>query len=425
MLDVRYIREFPDQFDAALAKRSIDPMSDRILSMDERKRSITSDIQAQQSERNSLAALIGSMKRDGKNSETQEKRAIEIKQKIQNLSEDLDSISAELTALLSTIPNLLDEDVPFGLSEEENVEIKKIGTKPEFTFTPRPHYDVGVDLGVMDFENAAKIAGSRFVVLKGDLSRMERALAAFMIDSHKDFGYTEYTVPLLVNSETVYGTAQLPKFKDDLFQTTDGRWLIPTAEVSLTNLVRERILDEKQLPLRMTAYTQCFRSEAGAAGRDTVGMLRQHQFSKVELVSVTTPEKSAEEHEIILAAAENILKKLDLHYRVVRLCSGDTGFSSSKTYDIEVWMPSQGVYREISSCSNCRDFQARRMNARYKDSDLKNRFVHTLNGSGLAIGRTIIAIMENYQSSDGSITIPDALSKYMGTKEIKNVKVLP
>lgn len=419
MHDIRYIRDFPDNFDKALARRKVKPMTAEILEMDSKYREIINRLQEKQKDRNTIAAKIGFLKKSGADSSQEEAKAIHLKQETQELSEQSEPILKKLKDVLSGLPNLLAEDVPSGESDADNVELKKVGTKPVFSFTPKTHYALGEALGLMDFQTAAKISGSRFVILKKDLARMERALAAFMIDSHREAGYIEYSVPFLVNECAVFGTAQLPKFREDLFSTTEGQWLIPTSEVSLTNTVRDMIIEEKNLPIRLTACTPCFRSEAGAAGRDTVGMIRQHQFSKVELVSITKPENSWAEHEHILATAENILKKLDLHYRVVTLCSGDTGFSSAKTYDIEVWMPGLGQYKEISSCSNCLAFQARRMNARYKDKDGNNSFVHTLNGSGLAIGRTIVAIMENYQQADGSIKVPEALIKYMGIEEIR------
>ena len=314
------------------------------------------------------------------------------------------------------LPNCLDSDVPDGRDESDNVPQKIVGTPRDFNFAPLQHFELGEKLGQMDFERAAKLAGSRFTVLRGGLARLERALGQFMIDLHTTkHGYVETSVPLLVNEATVYGTGQLPKFKDDLFQTTDGRWLIPTAEVPLTNLVSGEIIPAAQLPIRLTALSECFRSEAGSAGRDTRGMLRQHQFRKVELVSIVAPEDSADEHEKMTRAAETVLERLELPYRRMLLCAGDTGFSAAKTFDLEVWLPGQGAWREISSCSNCRDFQARRMNARMRGADGKSlSFPHTLNGSGVAVGRALIAVMENYQQADGSIRIPEALLPYMG-----------
>jgi seryl-tRNA synthetase len=333
--------------------------------------------------------------------------------------EALDAEGPRLDGLLrdtlAKIPNLLDAEVPDGKDEAQNKQEKLWGAPREFSFTPKQHFELGEALGLMDFAGAAKLAGSRFTVLKGALARLERALGQFMLDTHtSEFGYSETTVPLLVNDATMFGTGQLPKFAEDLFQTTDGRWLIPTAEVSLTNLAAGEILSATNLPLRFTALSSCFRSEAGSAGRDVRGMLRQHQFSKVELVSITTPEQSWEEHERMTRAAETVLERLGLPYRRMLLCAGDTGFSAAKTYDLEVWMPGQGTYREISSCSNTLAFQARRMNARYRAGEAKPDFVHTLNGSGLAVGRALIAVMETYQNEDGSITVPEALRPYMG-----------
>ncbi len=317
------------------------------------------------------------------------------------------------------IPNLPLDDVPEGADEHDNREVRRWGEPPTFAYEPRQHFDIGEWLGLMDFEAAAKLSGARFVVMRGQLARLERALAQFMLDQQTGSnGYTEHYVPYMVNDASVFGTNQLPKFAEDLFRTTDGRWLIPTAEVPLTNLMRDRIVEEKELPMRLTAYTPCFRAEAGAAGRDTRGMIRQHQFSKVELVSITTPETSREELERMTGCAESILKALNLPYRVMLLCTGDMGFGSRMTYDLEVWLPGQNAYREISSCSVCGDFQARRMEARYKPADGKGtRYVHTLNGSGLAVGRTMVAILENYQNADGSVTIPEALRPYMGGAE--------
>lgn len=419
MHDIKYIRDFPENFDKNLERRFIEPLSQKILDLDVKKRSLINSIQKKQEERNLLASQIQKLKISNQDTSSLSEKAIKIKQSIQLEDDELQKISSELFEILSSTPNLLSEDVPLGKSDEDNIEIKKVGDKPNFNFKPKTHYELGENLKLMDFPTAIKLSGSRFVVLKGHLSRLERALAAFMIDSHtKDFGYTECSVPFLVNDATMFGTAQLPKFKEDLFKTTDGKWLISTSEICLTNFVQNSILSESDLPIKLTSFTPCFRSEAGAAGKDTVGIIRQHQFSKVELVTITKPENSKIEHEKILNAAENILKKLNIHYRVVLLSSGDTGFSSSKTYDIEVWMPGLNKYREISSCSNCLDFQARRMNAKYRDKDGNNVFLHTLNGSGLAVGRTIAAIMENYQTEDGRIIIPDVLIDYMGIKEI-------
>jgi seryl-tRNA synthetase len=340
----------------------------------------------------------------------------ELKETIAKGEDDERKLDAEMKAALEVIPNLPLADVPDGGDETGNVEVRKVGTPGKFDFAPKQHFEIGEALGLMDFEAAQKISGARFVVLKGALARLERALASFMLDLHTgEFGYTEVNPPILVKDQAAYGTAQLPKFAEDLFKTTNDFWLLPTAEISLTNLVREQIIDEAQLPMRVTAWTPCFRSEAGAAGKDTRGMIRQHQFSKVELVSITTPDKSLEEHERMTSCAEEILKRLGLPFRTMLLCTGDMGFASQKTYDIEVWLPGQNTYREISSCSVCGDFQARRMDARYRAKDGgKPVYVHTLNGSGLAVGRTLIAVLENYQRADGSVIIPEVLRPYMG-----------
>jgi seryl-tRNA synthetase len=375
-------------------------------------------LQEAQSRRNALSKDVGDAMKAGDKAraETLKAEVAGLKDFIGSGEETERKLNADLTAALSVIPNLPLDDVPDGKDEHGNIEVRRWGTPPAFAYEPRQHFDIGEYLGLMDFEGAAKIAGARFVVMKGQLARMERALAQFMLDHQTGVnGYTEHFVPYMVNDAAMYGTGQLPKFAEDLFKTTDGRWLIPTAEVSLTNLVRERVLDEKELPLRLTAYTPCFRSEAGSAGRDTRGMVRQHQFTKVELVSVTTPEQSRDELERMTGCAESVLQKLGLAYRVMRLCTGDMGFGSRMTYDLEVWLPGQNTYREISSCSVCGDFQARRMEARCKTADAKgSRYVHTLNGSGLAVGRTLIAVLENYQNPDGSVTIPEVLRPYMG-----------
>jgi seryl-tRNA synthetase len=333
--------------------------------------------------------------------------------------QDAAAIRAEIEARLAALPNLPAEDVPEGADEHGNALVREHGARPRFEFAPKPHDEIGEALRGMDFARAGKLSGARFVVLKGQLARLERALGQFMLDLHtREFGYTEVAPPVLVRDEALFGTGQLPKFADDLFRTTNGYWLIPTAEVPLTNLVADEILDEAALPLRFTAWTPCFRSEAGAAGRDTRGMIRQHQFNKVELVSIAHPDRSAEEHERMTACAEEVLKRLGLAYRVMLLCSGDMGFSARKTYDIEVWLPGQDAYREISSCSNCGEFQARRMKARFRPAGEKGtRFVHTLNGSGLAVGRTLIAVLENYQRGDGTVAVPEALRPYMGGLE--------
>ena len=418
MHDIRAIRENPDAFDRDLERRGLAPLSAELVALDDARKTATSAAQANQERRNALAKEIGAAKKA-----RDEARAAELMAEVARLKEEgpaLEAAQAEagrvLDERLAAIPNRPKPDVPEGADEHGNVEYRRHEAGRERLSAGRQHFEIGEAMRLMDFEAAAKISGSRFVVLKGQLARMERALGQFMMDLHTtEHGYTEVTPPVLVRDEAMFGTAQLPKFRDDQFAAGDDFWLIPTAEVPLTNLVRESILAEDELPLRFTALTPCFRAEAGAAGRDTRGMLRQHQFNKVELVSITAPEKSAEEHERMLACAEAVLKKLDLTYRVMTLCTGDMGFASQKTYDIEVWVPGQETYREISSCSVCGEFQARRMNARYRPTGQKGvQFVHTLNGSGVAVGRALIAVMENYQNPDGSVTVPSALQPYMG-----------
>lgn len=418
MHDLRFIRQYPDLFDKALEKRGKKPKSERILVLDIEYRQALTKVQELQNERNQLAKKFAEAKRINGATEELSKKAEKVKAEIAVLEETTHSIKQKLDRILSEIPNMIAEDVPEGKSADDNVVIRVVKEPKPFSFPPKQHFELGEQLSQMDFERASKLSGARFVVLKGHLAQLERALAHFMLDIHvKEFGYLEVSPPYMVNDQTVYGTGLLPKFKDDLFQTTRGDWLIPTAEVVLTNLVAGTILTEEELPLRFTAYTPCFRSEAGAAGRDTRGMIRQHQFSKVELVSITTSKQSVQEHERMTQAAEEVLKRLDLPYRVVLLCSGDIGFQSAKTYDLEVWLPGQNSYREISSCSNCHDFQARRMNTKYRLKSIsmkpQTEFVHTLNGSGLAVGRTLIAVLENYQQDDGSIRIPEALIPYM------------
>jgi len=386
--------------------------------LDQQKRAVQSALQDQLNRRNGLSKDVGEAMKKGEKdrAETLKAEVATLKDAIAKGEDEERRLTATLNDALSAIPNIPLDEVPDGVDEHGNVEVRRWGTPPGHNFEPRQHFEIGETLKLMDFETAAKISGSRFVVTKGQLAKLERALAQYMLDTQTEKnGYTEHNVPLLVNDASAYGTGQLPKFADDLFKTTDGRWLIPTAEVSLTNLVRETVLDEQQLPLRMTSCTPCFRSEAGSAGRDTRGMIRQHQFTKVELVSVTTPEQSREELENMTRAAESILQGLGLHYRVMRLCAGDMGFGARMTYDLEVWLPGQKAFREISSCSVCGDFQARRMEARFKPAEGKGtRFVHTLNGSGLAVGRTLVAVLENYQSGDGSVTVPEVLRGYMG-----------
>lgn len=429
MHDIKIIRDDPEAFDKGLSKRGLSPQSARLIEIDERRRKVIVALQDMQQKRNDASKQIGAAK--GKKDDALAARLMEevanLKGAIQQGEEDERRLTAELETELAAIPNIPFDDTPIGPDESGNVEHHRHGTPRALNFTAKEHFDLGEALGLMDFEGAVKLSGSRFVVLKGQLARMERAIAAFMLDLHTgEFGYEEVSPPLLVKDQAMFGTAQLPKFADDQFAVFKGQsrddqdkfWLIPTAEVSLTNLVRETILTEEELPKRFTAYTPCFRAEAGSAGRDTRGLIRMHQFPKVELVSITAPEKAVEEHERMLACAEEVLKRLDLHYRVVTLCTGDMGFSARKTYDIEVWLPGQNAFREISSCSVCGDFQARRMQARYKPAGSKTtRFVHTLNGSALAVGRTMVAILETYQQADGSIVIPEALKPYMGGQD--------
>lgn len=438
MHDIKLIRDNPEAFDAALKRRGLAPLSASLLAIDETRRTAILASELAQARRNAASKEIGDAKKNKDDSRANALMAevTELKTTMPQMEAAVKAAEEQLKTALAEIPNLPLAEVPEGTDEHGNVVHHHFGAKRNYAFAPKPHDDLGVAMGFMDFESAAKLSGARFVVLKSGLARLERALGQFMLDLHTvDHGYTEVNPPLLVRDDAMFGTAQLPKFRDDQFAVgtvevpTDEQaaaadlllkqnfWLIPTAEVPLTNLVRESILDEKDLPLRMTALTQCFRAEAGAAGRDTRGMIRQHQFTKVELVSVTTPDKSREEHERMLSCAEEVLRRLDLHYRVMTLCTGDMGFASQKTYDIEVWMPGQGeggAYREISSCSVCGEFQARRMDARYRDSSGKPRFVHTLNGSGTAVGRALIAVMETYQQEDGSIAVPDVLQPYMG-----------
>jgi seryl-tRNA synthetase len=453
MHDIRFIREHPDVFDRALARRGLTPESKRLIGLDEERRKKILEFETAQARRNAASKEIG----EAKKSKDEEKAAAlmaevaALKETIPQLEAAVKAASQALDDALAEIPNMPLDDVPDGKDSRDNVEHHRFGAKRDYAFTPKQHFELGEALDQMDFETAAKLSGARFVVLKKGLARLERALGQFMLDVHtSEHGYTEVAPPLLVRDEVMFGTAQLPKFTEDQFrvgrvlsyeqrkellnkiifteddavsndawrqydQISDGLWLIPTAEVPLTNLVRESITDEAQLPMRLTACTPCFRAEAGAAGKDTRGMIRQHQFTKVELVSITTPEHSRDEHERMLSCAEEVLRRLDLHYRVVTLCTGDMGFAAQKTYDIEVWLPGQNMYREISSCSVCGDFQARRMNARYRAKENRNvRHVHTLNGSGVAVGRALIAVMETYQDADGSIAVPDVLQTYMG-----------
>ena len=420
MHDIKSIRENPTAFDQALGRRGLPPKAVELIGIDERRRHLISASERAQARRNSASKEIGEAKkaRDDARAGKLMAEVAELKTSMPQLEAAAKTADEELAKELAAIPNLPLDEVPAGVDEHGNVQRHVFGAVRNYAFAPKPHFDLGEAMGYMDFEAAAKLSGARFVVLKKGLARLERAIGQFMLDLHtNEHGYAEVNPPLLVREQTAYGTGNLPKSAEDMFSTREGLWLIPTAEMPLTNLVRESILDEKELPMRLTALTPCFRAEAGAAGRDTRGMIRQHQFIKVELVSITTPESSKDEHERMLACAEEVLRRLDLHYRVMTLCAGDMGFAAQKTYDIEVWMPGQGeggAYREISSCSVCGDFQARRMDARYRGPDGKPRFVHTLNGSGTAVGRALIAVMETYQQEDGSIAVPAVLQPYMG-----------
>ncbi|WP_374544188.1 serine--tRNA ligase [Sphingorhabdus sp.] len=420
MHDLKSIRENPAAFDAALARRGAAAVSAEILALDERRRSVLTELQDGQSRRNEASKAIGAAMAKG-DSATADALKAEVgllKDKLPQLEEQERTVSGELDALLAAIPNLPFDEVPVGADENDNVEVSRWGSPRAFDFEAKDHSEIGPPLG-LDFETGVAISGARFTFMRGQMARLNRALGQYMLDHQTaENGYSECATPYLVRTESLFGTGQLPKFAEDNFQTTDGRWLIPTAEVSLTNSVREQILDEAELPIRMTALTPCFRSEAGAAGRDTKGLIRQHQFEKVELVSITRAEDSEAEHERMTAAAESVLQTLNLPYRKLLLCTGDMGFGARKTYDLEVWLPGQGLYREISSCSNCGDFQARRMNARYRPAAGKGTaFVHTLNGSGLAVGRTLVAVIENYQNADGSVTVPEILKPYMAGLE--------
>jgi seryl-tRNA synthetase len=459
MHDIKWVRDHPYDFDRALARRGLPGEAKRLIAIDERRRAVITKVEHAQARRNAASKEIGEAKKkkDEQRSQTLMGEVAELKTAIPALEAEEKALCGELDEALAQIPNLPLDEVPDGEDANDNVEHHRFGAKRTYDFAPKQHFDLGEALGQMDFETAAKLSGARFVVLKKGLARLERALGQFMLDVHtNEHGYTEVSPPLLVRDAVMFGTAQLPKFEEDQFWAISGEifvgrseaeladvaqnandaapqsahsvlhslrkgrlGLIPTAEVPLTNLVRESILDENALPMRLTACTPCFRAEAGAAGKDTRGMIRQHQFSKVELVSITTPEQSKDEHERMLACAEEVLRRLDLHYRVVILCSGDMGFASQKTYDIEVWLPGQNMFREISSCSLCGDFQARRMGARYRTKEGRHvRHVHTLNGSGVAVGRTLIAVMENYQQADGSIAVPEALQSYMGGTKV-------
>jgi seryl-tRNA synthetase len=417
MHDIRAIRADGAAFDAALARRGMSPASAGLLALDADRRAAQAALQERQARRNALAREVGQGKRTGADTSALEAEAAALRTEMEGLEQRATELDEALQRALETLPNRLDPEVPDGPDESANVVLAVHGTPRAFDFPPKQHFELGEALGMMDFATAAKLAGARFTVLRGPLARLERALGQFMIDLHtREHGYTEMAVPSLVNDATLFGTGQLPKFAEDNFRTTDGRWLIPTAEVPLTNTVAGEILPEKALPIRLTALTDCYRSEAGAAGRDTRGMLRQHQFRKVEMVSITHPDRSAEEHERMTRCAETVLRLLEIPFRRIVLSSGDTGFAAAKTYDLEAWLPGQGAWREISSCSNCRDFQARRMNARFRGGpDGKTvSYLHTLNGSGIAVGRALIAVMENHQEADGSIRVPEVLWPYMG-----------
>ncbi len=420
MHNIELIRKDPHYFDKAMLKRGLAPVADEILKRDKQSRGDKTLLQNLQQQANELAKKIGELKIAKQDATLEIEKSKEIKQKIASLKEQKEEESKDISIelvdeILYSFPNILDDDVPEGKGEEDNVEVKRYGQIPSFSFKPKEHYEIGENLGLMDSKQAAKMSGSRFTILKGSLAKLERALSQFMLDIHtQEFGYEEVSVPLLVRDEAMFGSGQLPKFSEDSFQTTNGYRLIPTSEVSLVNLANDVIIDKKDLPLRYTACTPCFRSEAGSAGRDTRGMIRQHQFWKVELVSLVAQEESERELERMRNCAEEILKRLELPYRIVLLCSADTGFCARKTYDFEVWLPGQNKYREISSCSNCGDFQSRRLKARYKNDNGENIYLHTLNGSGVAVGRALIAILENYQNQDGSVNIPRQLIPYMG-----------
>ena len=417
MHDIRFLRENPAAFDAGLARRGLEPLSAELLALDERSRAIKTALQQGQARRNEASKAIGQAmaQKDMATADALKAEVAALKESLPALEAEDREIGEALAARLAAIPNLPADDVPLGEYETQNVEVARWGEPRSFSFAPQDHADFGPALG-LDFEGGAALSGARFTALRGQMARLHRALAQFMLDRQSgENGYEEVNPPLLVKDEALFGTGQLPKFAEDLFRTTDGRWLIPTAEVSLTNLVREQIVPVETLPLRLTALTPCFRSEAGSAGRDTRGFIRQHQFEKVELVAICKPEESEGEHERMCAAAERVLQALGLPYRKVLLCTGDMGFGARKTWDLEVWLPSQQTYREISSVSNCGDFQARRMNARYKpEGEKQTRFLHTLNGSGLAVGRTLVAVLENYQQEDGSVIVPEVLAPYMG-----------
>ena len=416
MFDIKWIRDNPEAFDAGLSKRGLTAMAGQLIALDASRRAAQTALQDLQRQRNAASKAIGAAKSRGEDAAQQMAEVQGLKEAYQKLEQDEREQAQDLNAALATYPNMPADEVPLGVDENANVEIKRWGEKPLLSGEAKQHFELGEALNLMDFERAAKMSGARFVVLSGALARLERALAGFMLDLHiEEFSYTEVAPPILVRKSAAFGTGNLPKFAEDLFKTVDDYFLIPTAEMPLTNLVAGEILEDTDLPLRFTAYTPCFRAEAGAAGKDTRGMIRQHQFGKVELVSIAHPERSNEEHERMTNCAEEVLRRLGLHYRTMLLSTGDMGFSASKTFDIEVWLPGQDSFREISSCSNCGDFQARRMNGRFRsDGAKRTEFVHTLNGSGLAVGRTLVAILENYQNPDGSISVPEILRPRMG-----------
>lgn len=417
MHDIRLIRDDPAAFDAALARRGLEPRSAALVDLDERRRALLTEVQVAQARRNEASKAIGAAKasRDEATAQALMAEVAALKERMPAIEAEEATLGEELNASLAAIPNLPLADVPQGADEDDNVVEKTVGDPTAFGFEPREHDAIGPAIG-LDFETGAKLSGARFTLVRGAAAKLHRALGQFMLDTLTGIhGYEEVVPPVLVRGDALFGTGQLPKFAEDLFRTTDDRWLIPTAEVSLTNIVTGQILAERELPLRFTALTMCFRSEAGAAGRDTRGFIRQHQFEKAEMVSITTPDQSDAEHERMTQAAEDILNRLALPFRRMKLCTGDMGFSAARTYDLEVWLPGQGRYREISSCSTCSDFQARRMNARYRpEGEKATRFVHTLNGSGLAVGRTLVAVLENYQQADGSVVVPEALRRYIG-----------
>ena len=422
MLDIKFVRENPDVIDAACASRQNAHWDrEKFFELDAERRSVIAEVESLQAERNAISKQIGLFMREGKRDEAEaaKQQVSANKERIAELDQRRGSVEEELTALVAAIPNIPDESVPYGVDDSDNPEVRRWGTPTEFDFEPKAHWDLGVDLGIIDFDRGVKLAGTRFYLLGGLGARMERALINFMIDQHNKAGFKEFWPPVITNHDSLFGTGQLPKFEDDLYHVQPDLYLIPTAEVQLTNIHRGEILDADQLPLLYTAFTPCFREEAGSAGRDTRGIIRVHEFDKVEMVKFSKPEDSMSQLESMVAEAEKILQLLKLPYHVVTLCTGDLGFSAAKCYDIEVWLPSYNNYKEISSCSNCKDFQARRAGIRFKDPAVKGtQLVHTLNGSGLAVGRTMAAILENYQNEDGSVTVPEALVPYMGGVEV-------